>query len=212
MLKFAEREEHVDVELNIVPIIDCFVMLICFLLFTAAFTQLVFLEAKLASNTAAAADKSRAELDQFRLIVKLEDAGIRLTASGNRSARENIFIPNLGDTFDYKSLHRHVTQLKTKYPDRYSVDIEVKTKRQETVNYEKILKTIDAVRHLTDEEYASLRVAQKKVKKMPLTEKEAEKPVDEVVDLLGASLLGNDVSAQADQKLLFPDVALLGVD
>ncbi|NUM87773.1 MAG: biopolymer transporter ExbD [Bdellovibrionales bacterium] len=212
MLKFAEREEHVDVELNIVPIIDCFVMLICFLLFTAAFTQLVFLEAKLASNTAAAADKSRAELDQFRLIAKLEDGGIRLTATGNRSARENVFIPNVGDTYDFKALHRHVTQLKTKYPERYSIDIEVKTKRPDTVSYEKILKTIDAVRHLTDEEYAGLRLAQKKVKKMPITEKEAEKPTDEVIDTLGANLLANEVSAQADQKLLFPDVALLGVD
>ncbi len=71
MLNFKEREENLDTELNIVPIIDCFVMLICFLLFTAAFTQLVFLEAKFASATAAAADKSRSELDQFRLLVTM---------------------------------------------------------------------------------------------------------------------------------------------
>jgi len=78
MKMFSYKEEHLDTELNIVPIIDCFVMLICFLLFTAAFTQLVFLEAKMTTNTAVAAQKSRSELDQFRLVVTFEDQGLRL--------------------------------------------------------------------------------------------------------------------------------------
>src|SRR4051812_36083923 len=112
MLRFKEREEHLDTELNIVPVIDCFVMLICFLLFTAAFTQLVFLEAKLISNTAAAAEKSRNELDQFRLLVTLEDKGIRLSTSGSKAGGEKNFIPNAGTEFDYKALHHAIIALK----------------------------------------------------------------------------------------------------
>ncbi len=211
MLQLKQHDEHLDTELNIVPIIDCFVMLICFLLFTAAFTQLVFLEAKLVSNTAAAADKSRAELEQFRLLVTLEDKGIRLAASGSRASGEKIFLPNANGEFDYKALHQAVIGLKIKYPDRYALDLEVKTQRK-NIAYEKILATIDAVRHLTDQEFGALRVAQKRQKKAELTDYEAKQVVDDTIGKLADRLQSNEVSAQADQKVLFADIALLGVN
>jgi len=211
-MKLFSKEEHLDTELNIVPIIDCFVMLICFLLFTAAFTQLVFLEAKLTSNTAAAAAKSRSELDQFRLVVTFEDQSLRLTTSGNASNKLNIVLPNTKEGYDFKALHAKLIALKAEYPERYSADIEFKAKQRQSVDYEKIMNAIDSIRHLSDEEYGELRVAQKKVKKLDLNSSEKEKIVPEEVDRLAKSLLGNQVSANADQKLLFPDVALVGLD
>ncbi len=211
-MKFTHKEEHLDTDLNIVPIIDCFVMLICFLLFTAAFTQLVFLEAKMTSNTAAAAQKSRSELDQFRLVITFEEQGLRLTTTGSASKKLNVQIPMAGGAYDFKALHAQLIALKSEHPDRYSADIEFKVKQQQTVNYEKIMNAIDAVRHLSDEEYGVLRVAQKKVKNLDLNSTEAEKIVPDEIDRLAKSLLGNQVSANADQKLLFPDVALVGMD
>jgi len=161
-MKVFSKEEHLDTELNIVPIIDCFVMLICFLLFTAAFTQLVFLEAKMTSNTAAAAQKSRSELDQFRLVVTFEDQGLRLATTGNASNKLNILIPMGKDGYDFKALHAKLISLKSEFPERYSADIEFKMKQQRAVDYEKITSAIDSIRHLSDEEYSVLRVAQKK--------------------------------------------------
>lgn len=211
MMNF-KKEEHLDTELNIVPIIDCFVMLICFLLFTAAFTQLVFLEAKMTSNTAAAAQKSRAELDQFRLVITFEEQGLRLTTTGSVAKKVNTVIPMTNGTYDFKTLHGHMINLKAEHPERYSADIEFKMKQQGAVTYEKITSAIDSVRHLSDEEYSVLRVAQKKVRNLDLSEGEKEKIVPEEMSVLAKSLLGNQVSANADQKLLFPDVALVGLD
>lgn len=212
MKKFS-HEEHLDTELNIVPIIDCFVMLICFLLFTAAFTQLVFLEAKMTSNTAAAAQKSRSELDQFRLVITFEEQGLRLSTTGSASKKVNVLVPKTDGNYDFKTLHGHLINLKAEHPERYSADIEFKMgKQQSAVDYEKITSAIDAVRHLSDEEYSVLRVAQKKVNKLELKDSEKEKVVPEEMDKLAKSLLGNQVSANADQKLLFPDVALVGLD
>ncbi len=211
-MKTFHKEEHLDTELNIVPIIDCFVMLICFLLFTAAFTQLVFLEAKMTSNTAVAAQKSRAELDQFRLVVTFEEQGLRLSTTGSSAKKMNTLIPLANGTYDFGTLHAYMIGLKAEHPDRYSADIEFKMKNQSAVDYEKITKVIDSVRHLSDEEYGVLRVAQKKVRNLDLNDTEKEKQIPEEMDLLAKSLLGNEISANADQKLLFPDVALVGLD
>jgi biopolymer transport protein ExbD len=211
-MKVFAKDEHLDTDLNIVPIIDCFVMLICFLLFTAAFTQLVFLEAKMTSNTAAAAQKSRSEFDQFRLVITFEEQGLRLATTGSSAKKVNLLLPNTGGTYDFKSLHGHLISLKSEHPERYSADIEFKVKQSQSVNYEKIVNAIDSIRHLTDEEYGVLRVAQKKARNLDLNGSEQEKVVTEEIDKLAKSLLGNQISANADQKLLFPDIALVGLE
>jgi biopolymer transport protein ExbD len=212
MKRLSGENENLDTDLNIVPIIDAFVILICFLLFTAAFTQLVFLEAKLTSNTAAAAAKSRAELDQFRLVISFEDAGLRLTTTGSVVAKANVAIPKVEGEYDFATLHEHLIALKTEHPQRFSADIEFKNRQQEAVDYEKIVLAIDSIRHLSDEEYSDLRVAQKKVRQLQLTDNEKTRQVPEALERLAYSLMTNEVTQNTDQKLLFPDVALVGLD
>ncbi len=212
MKRFGGENENLDTDLNIVPIIDCFVMLICFLLFTAAFTQLVFLEAKLTSNTAVAAQKSRSELDQFRLVITFEDAGLRLTTTGSSAKKINLLLPNVEGAYDFKGLHHQLIQLKTEHPDRYSADIEFKQRQTQAVDYDGIMQAIDAVRHLNDEEYGALRVAHKKIRNLELSDSEISKIVSEPIQHLAQSLASNEVAKNTDQKLLFPDVALVGID
>ncbi|MGZ3693989.1 MAG: ExbD/TolR family protein [Bdellovibrionota bacterium] len=211
MKRFSGHNEHLDTELNIVPIIDCFVMLICFLLFTAAFTQLVFLEAKLTSNTAAAANKSRSEFDQFRLVISFEDQGMRLTTTGSAVRKLNVMVPKHGEGYDFKALHTQLINLKTEYPERFSADVEFKQKR-ETVDYESIIKTMDSIRHLSDDEYGTMRIAQKKARKIELNDTEKEKIVPPEIDKLAQSVAANDVAKNTDPKLLFPDIALIGLE
>lgn len=213
MKSFSSNHEHLDTDLNIVPVIDCFVMLICFLLFTAAFTQLVYLEAKLTSNTAQAAAKSRSELDQFRLVITLNEDSIQVDTKG--SAAKKLVHEKIGSSngqYDLKALHKMVVELKTANPERFSADVEVKAKNADAVSYEKILGVMDSIRHLEEEEYSQLRVAEKKLRKIELSDKEAEKPVSETFALLGSRLLGDQVAANTDHKLLFPDIALIGID
>ena len=211
MKRFSDHNEHLDTDLNIVPIIDCFVMLICFLLFTAAFTQLVYLEAKITSNTAAAASKSRSELDAFRLVVTFEDSGWKLATTGSSAKKFSTSVPKINGDYDYAALHKSLIELKTQYPDRYSVDIEFKQKNGEAVAYEQIVKTIDSVRHLSDDEYGALRTAGKKLQNIELSDSEKEKKIDDNMNLLAQSILANETAKNADQKVLFPDVALVGL-
>lgn len=212
MKRFSDHHEHLDTDLNIVPIIDCFVMLICFLLFTAAFTQLVFLEAKLTSNTAAAAVKSRSELDRFRLVITFEDKGLKVATTGSSAAKVNLTLPLKEGNYDFKALHENLIQLKSMHPDRYSADVEFKQKQKDVVDYDRLMQAIDSIRHLSDEEYGALRVAQKKINKLELNDTEKEKVVPEQLDKLAQSLLANETSKNTDQKVLFPDVALVGLD
>jgi biopolymer transport protein ExbD len=211
MKRFSGKHEHLDTELNIVPIIDCFVMLICFLLFTAAFTQLVFLEAKLTSNTAAAANKSRSEFDQFRLVISFEDQGMRVTTTGSNVRKLNLTVPKHGESYDFKALHTQLINLKTEYPERFSADVEFKQKR-DTVDYESIIKTMDSIRHLSDDEYGTMRIAQKKARKIELSDTEKAKIVPEEIDKLAVSVAANEVAKNTDPKLLFPDIALIGLE
>ncbi len=212
MKRFSGHEEHLDTELNIVPIIDCFVMLICFLLFTAAFTQLVYLETKLTSNTAVAANKSRSELDQFRLVISMEDEGLRLKTTGSNSKGENVFLPKLAAGYNFKALHEQIITMKIANPDRFSADIEIKAKHQENIVYDQLTAAVDTIRHLNDEEYGALRVAEKKMNKMDLSGSEQDKQVPDSLDKLAHSLLADNTAKNTDQKLLFPDIAIIGIN
>ena len=145
-------------------------------------------------------------------MVAFEEQGLRLTTTGSAAKKVNTLIPMANGSYDFGMLHAHLIGLKAEHPERYSADVEFKMKNQTAVDYEKITKVVDSIRHLSDEEYSVLRVAQKKVRNLDLNDSEKEKQIPEEMDCLAKSLLGNQVSANADQKLLFPDVALVGLD
>lgn len=210
MKSFSNKHESLDTELNIVPIIDCFVMLICFLLFTAAFTQLVYMEAKIAASTRAAADKSRSEMDQYRLVVTLGLASVSLKTTGS-AVRKNVQleIPNVAGAYDLKTLHQKIVELKIDNPDRFSADIEVPAKQSASIQFEQLMLVMDAIRHLDDEEFAQMGVTKKKLQQIELTETEATKQIRPEIAALAQSVLGNSVAANTDNKLLFPDIAVL---
>ena len=214
MRSFTGHNEHLDTELNIVPVIDCFVMLICFLLFTAAFTQLVYLEAKLTNNTAQAANKSRSELDQYRLVIRLNESGIVVETKGSavkKQVNQTIGLTSNGQ-YDLKALHALVVELKTENPERFSADIEVKAKNPEFVSYEKLVGVMDAIRHLEEEEFSQLRTAEKKLRNIQLNEQEQAKTIQPQFATLGERLPADAVAANTDHKLLFPDIAIVGLD
>lgn len=211
MLRRMGSNENLDTELNLVPIIDCFVMLICFLLFTAAFTQLVYLETKITQNTIAAMTQSRNEIDKFHLVVTLRQDGYAIKLQGSEIGSKNSSIPKVNSDYDYATLHDHLIALKTEFPDRYSIDIAVDAPAGNLIKYEYVLKTIDTVRHLTDKEFSQLRVAGKRTQKIGLSDSELALNVDQKIDRLAESVTSNKVAANADLKALFPDIALTGI-
>lgn len=206
------KTENLDTELNLVPIIDCFVMLICFLLFTAAFTQLVYIETKITQNTATAMTQSRNELDKFHLTVSLKESGYEVKVEGSAVKAQTFSVPKANGEYDYAKLHAHLIELKTRHPDRFSIDIAVNASaNQNSIKYDYVMKTIDTVRHLTDKEFSQVRVASKKVQNIELTPSESEIQVEQNLSELAESVMANKVAAGTDMKALFPDIALTGV-
>jgi hypothetical protein len=90
--------------------------------------------------------------------------------------------------------------------------VEFKQKQANAVDYEKIMGAIDSIRHLSDEEFGNLRVVQKKAKNLELNNTELEKVVPAEIEKLAQSLMANEITQNTDQKLLFPDVALVGLE
>lgn len=210
MKKFFKNTENLDTDLNLVPIIDCFIMLICFLLFTVAFTQLVHLEIKIAKNTLQAMEQSRSELEKFHLVVTLEDWGFQMELSGTDVKSEKWKVLKEKGEYDYKKLHAKLIQIKSQYPDRFSIDIGVGLKGDHII-YEQVIKTVDAARHLTNEEFFSFRTAEKKIRALQLSEEEAFREVPELILQLAKRRANNKVASNADPKVLFPDIALVGI-
>lgn len=212
-MKKLLRNENLDTEINLVPIIDCFVILICFLLFTTTFTQLVFLQGKITSMTAAAVAKSRSELDKFHLTVQVLDNSFHVKASGSGITQKiDGAIPAKDNAYDFEALHQKMIHIKTNYPDRFSVDLEIKPKRQEQFTYKNLMKTMDSVRHLSDMEYSQLKTAEKKIRNIPLTEQEKTREIASEVEKLANGLLNSSIAANTEQKLLFPDIAIVGLN
>lgn len=210
-MRKTNTNQSLDTELNLVPIIDCFVMLICFLLFTAAFTQLVYLEAKITQTTAQAIAKSRDELNKFHLELSVKGKSVVIELNGTDAKRvKETIAPTPEGTHDLQALHDRMIAIKTAHPERFSVDIKVLN--SDATKYDELLKIMDAVRHLSEDEFKSVRITGKKLKSIVLTSDEQKWEVANHLETLAQSQLNNPLAAGTDRKLLFPDIALVGVN
>ena len=212
--KMKVLNHNVNTELNLVPIIDCFVILLCFLLLTFSITQLVHLQGIVSSNTLKAMTKSRGELDKFHLMVILNKDGyeLRLTSKEDSSKNWNRRISKLNDgSYDFARLHREVIKIKSNNPNRFSIDIAIGSKAKNSIKYEYIMGTMNSVRHLTTLEYNDMITARKKIQGYPLLNREKALRPESHIITLAKGLSSSKSVLQTDTKLLFPDIALIGV-
>jgi hypothetical protein len=82
---------------------------------------------------------------------------------------------------------------------------------QNAIKYDFVMKTIDSVRHLTDQEFSQLKVATKKAQNIELSSGEESVKPEPALEMLAESVRSNKVASNADTKALFPDIALTGV-
>lgn len=139
------KRAHVahDFELNLTPIIDCFVTLICFLLLSTTYVNLCMLEAKvpLAVPAASAKDDNR---PKFKLELNVSSRGMELVAShaGPHSGRKSI--PNREGKPDFDTLHAELVKIKGSHLKEFSIhfnsDIEME--------YEQLVRFMDTTRNL----------------------------------------------------------------
>ena len=122
------------VELNLVPMIDIFTVLVTFLLMTAVFSRITILQLDLPSSNTASAGTPPA----FRLEVIVRHEGFELTNGAKLIAT----LPKVAGQYDFKTLTDMAASLKRDYPDANDASVLL----ERTVEYDYLIQTMDAIR------------------------------------------------------------------
>lgn len=130
-----------DFDLNLAPIIDCFTVLITFMLVSASFLAIGIFDAG-----AGAAGQTAAKDAPPPIIVQLElrdQFGMEIQLSGK--ATDKIKLPAAQGDWDYAGLTRELTNIKTKWPQSDSVILSA----SDDIEYLQIVKIMEKLRKLT---------------------------------------------------------------
>ena len=130
-----------DFELNLTPIIDCFVTLICFMLLSATYVNLVGMEAKVPIAVPASSPLAQKE-SKFRLELVADKSGYELTATGagRLSGKKRVA--------DLETLHAELVRIKREYPKEFSIQF----KSRIEMAYEDLVKIMDSTRNLVSKD------------------------------------------------------------
>jgi biopolymer transport protein ExbD len=110
-----------EFELNLTPIIDCFVTLICFLLLSATYVSLVGLEAKVPLAVLASQAAKEDNTPKFKLDLNVTAKGMELTATAAGSASGKKVLPNINGKNDIAGLHALLVKVKGERPKELSI-------------------------------------------------------------------------------------------
>jgi biopolymer transport protein ExbD len=124
-----------DVELNITPIIDCFTVLITFMLASASFISIGYFEA----STPSIASGSDAQEPDTEAVIKVREGNlVELKLKGKKSGTIRY---NLADDSSLKSLRSEIEGLKS---PAYHLN-QVLLSAEDTVAYESLTRIMDQV-------------------------------------------------------------------
>lgn len=121
-------------ELNLVPMIDIFTVLVTFLLMTAVFSRIAVVELDLPSNAAGPAVTE----PQFRLEVIVRKAGFELTNGTEVIAA----VPKQNGAYDLAGLTELARLLKEQHPDVDDASVLLEPE----IPYDDLIQVMDAVR------------------------------------------------------------------
>ncbi|HID82500.1 MAG TPA: biopolymer transporter ExbD [Chromatiales bacterium] len=134
----TSRRRGQDAELNVTAFMNLMVALVPFLLLMAVFTRLTIVQLNLPSSKIE--DKPEPPAIELEAILRadridLEDRGKALISS----------FPKKEEQYDFKALTQKLREIKTSFPDIKAISV----LPEEDVNYDNIIKAMDAVRSLT---------------------------------------------------------------
>lgn len=132
-----------DVDLNLAPIIDCFTVLITYLLVTASFISLTALDVGVsATGTAAPPPEDAGPPPMVMSLEALANGDIKINVRGGVSGKEFPYvIPAIGGQRDESSLLLRLEEIKKTWPEIKDVSVSA----EPTVIYKDIVKVIRKV-------------------------------------------------------------------
>lgn len=123
-------------DLNIVPMLDIFVILVFFLIFTAVFSKTNIVELNLpAANSAQPLDLP--EGLELEVVVRRDALVVQDKNSGPLTT-----LPNAANGYDYENLSGFLSRVKAKFPELKTATLLV----EQDIPYDTIVQTMDAVR------------------------------------------------------------------
>lgn len=135
----SRNKRNSETDVNIIPVMNIFLLLIPFLLLTAAFVQLAVVELSLPSL-----NKGQGQLTQERpqnlvlIILAIKETGFQLKAQGFKFEPLN----KINNQYDYRQLIEQLKQIKQMHP--YAEDIFISPENK--VKYDIIIKVMDRCR------------------------------------------------------------------
>ncbi len=139
------KEEEQDFELNIAPIIDCFMVVITFLLVSASFISIGVIDTSAADAISA---PQEANLGSVELAIDLKSnrtIAISITGDGNETFE---IMPSLS-TFDLNALGVKLSALKQKYSALNSANLNAES----GVQYKDVIHALESVREQLPQVY-----------------------------------------------------------
>jgi biopolymer transport protein ExbD len=127
-----------DFELNLAPIIDCFTVLIAFMLATAAFLQIGILDAGVALG--AVETQSKETPDVYVEVELRENSVIRLKTTGKKTVNEDIAAGTLGRDMD--GLMAKLQAIKAQHASLTGVTLSA----EGNVEYKDLVQTMERMR------------------------------------------------------------------
>jgi biopolymer transport protein ExbD len=135
-----KRDKEVrDNDVNIIPVMNIFLLLIPFLLLTAAFVHVAMIELSLPSlNKGQGANVQEQQKNLVLVILAIKDNGFQLKSLGFTFDPLN----NINGQYNYRDLAEQLKQIKNQHP--YAEDIIVSP--ESNVKYDTIVKVMDRCR------------------------------------------------------------------
>lgn len=131
------QEEEQDVELNLAPIIDCFVVVITFLLVSASFVSIGAIDTS--STEAAAAAEPQAGTLELSVQLRANRSVLISTSGASSQAFE---ISPASDAFDLLSLGNKLGELKQAFPSLSSATLNA----EGGVPYKEVIRALEKTR------------------------------------------------------------------
>jgi biopolymer transport protein ExbD len=125
-------------DLNVVPMIDMMVMLVCFLVFSAVFTRTSILELNFPTANAAIPDLPQGL--QLEVVVRRDSIDI-----GDRNTGLLKSLPNIATGYDLPALAEYLLLVKSKYPDKQDASVLLEPQ----IPYDALVQVMDRVRVYT---------------------------------------------------------------
>ena len=139
------KRTNEEVEINLIPVMNLFLVMIPFLLLCAVFYHVSIINASV-PGMAGSQDQSEQQVDvKITLYIQIINDKFKLFArneSGLEKASNTILKVN--DKYDFESLSKYVYQLKLKYKDSDTAIL----LPDEDIVFDEIIKTMDAVREI----------------------------------------------------------------